>query len=61
MPSANAEIARIKRAGYSAVVVKEAGYLKVRAGGFATREVALTAMGQLKARLGGRPFLVRIP
>lgn len=59
--AANAEIARVKRAGYSSVIVKDAGYLKIRAGAFATREAALTAMGQLKARLGGRPFLVRIP
>jgi hypothetical protein len=59
--AADAEIARAKRAGYDAVVVKEGGYLKVRAGGFRTRAEAAAALLQLKARLGGHPFLVRVP
>lgn len=60
-PAADVEVARVKRAGYDAVVQREGGYLKVRAGRFATRAEAQAALGQLKARLGGRPFLVRIP
>ena len=59
--AAAAEIARIKRAGYPAVVLKDGGYLKVRAGRFATRREAEAAMSQLRTRLGGRPFLVRVP
>ena len=41
--------------------MKEGGYLKIRAGGFRTRPEAERALAQLKARLGGRPFLVRVP
>ncbi|HEV8612113.1 MAG TPA: SPOR domain-containing protein [Gemmatimonadales bacterium] len=59
--AASAEIARVKRAGYTAVAMKEAGYLKIRAGAFRTRPEAETALAQIKARLGGHPFLVRVP
>lgn len=59
--AADSEIARVKRAGYQAVVVKEGGYLKIRAGAFRSRQQAEAALAQLKARLGGRPFLVRVP
>lgn len=59
--AADAEIARAKRAGYDAVVAKEGGYLKIRAGGFRTRSEAENALAQLKTRLGGHPFLVRVP
>jgi len=59
--AAEAEIERAKRAGYDAVAVKEGGYLKIRAGGFRARPEAERALAQLKARLGGRPFLVRVP
>jgi len=57
----DAELARAKRAGYQALVVKEGGYLKIRAGGFRTRQEAETALAGLKARLGGHPFLVHVP
>jgi hypothetical protein len=59
--AADEEIARIKRAGFSAVVAKEAGYLKIRAGAFKTRALAQAAAADLKARLGGRPFVVEVP
>ena len=52
---------RAKRAGYPAVIMKEGAYLKIRAGGFASRSEAEAALSQLKARLGGHPFLVRLP
>ena len=58
--AADAEIARIKRAGYTPVVLKEGGYLKVRAGRFATRAEAEAALSQIRTRLGGHPFLVRV-
>jgi cell division septation protein DedD len=59
--AADGELARAKRAGYNAVVVKEGGYLKIRAGGFRNRQAAEAALAQLKTRLGGHPFLVRVP
>ena len=61
--AANTEGDRIKRAGYTPVVVREGGYYKLRVGAFRSREDAATALTQLKTRLGGnvRPFLVRVP
>lgn len=59
--AADDELGRAKRAGYTAVVVKEGGYLKIRAGAFRTRPEAEAALTQLKTRLGGHPFLVRLP
>lgn len=59
--AANAEVARAKRAGYATVVVRDRGYLKVRTGPFATRALAGTAATQVKARLGGHPFVVQVP
>ena len=52
--------ARTRRAGYSAVIMKEGAYLKIRVP-FATRAEAEAALPQVKARLGGHPFLVRVP
>ena len=52
--------ARTRRAGYSAVIMKEGAYLKIRVP-FATRAQAEAALPQVKARLGGHPFLVRVP
>lgn len=59
--AAATESERVKRAGYTPIVVKEGGYLKIRAGSFATRAEAEAALGQIKERLGGHPFLVRVP
>lgn len=59
--AADSEIARVKRAGFSSVVLRERGYLKIRAGRFATRGEAEAALAQLRARLGGQPFIVRAP
>jgi cell division septation protein DedD len=59
--AANAEIARIKQAGFSAAVAKEAGYLKIRAGAFKTRADAQAAAADIRTRLGGRPFVVEVP
>jgi len=52
--------ARTRRAGYSAVIMKEGAYLKIRVP-FATRAEAEAALPQVKAKLGGHPFLVRLP
>jgi cell division septation protein DedD len=59
--AANTEITRVKRAGYTAVVVKEAGLLKIRVGAFRTRIEADATAGELRAKIGARPFVVRVP
>ena len=51
---------RARRAGYAAVILKEGAYLKIRIP-FATRAEAEAALPQVKAKLGGHPFLVRAP
>lgn len=53
--------ARVRGAGFAAVTVREKGLYKVRAGEFATRAEAQAAVGRLKARLGGSPFVVAEP
>ena len=47
--------------GFPAVILRERGYYKVRAGSFATRKEAQAAMAKLKAGMGGRPFVVAEP
>jgi hypothetical protein len=47
--------------GYPAVIVRERGYSKVRAGAFATKQEAQAAVAKLKSGLGGRPFIVAEP
>ena len=59
--AADADAARIKRAGQTPVIMHEGGYLKVRAGAFTTREAAAAAATALAHKLGGRPFVVRVP
>ncbi len=49
---------RIESLGFPAVIVRERGLYKVRAGAFGTREEAQAAARKLKARLGGSPFVV---
>ena len=44
--------------GFPAVIVRERGFYKVRAGEFATRKEAQAAVSKLKARIGGSPFVV---
>jgi tetratricopeptide (TPR) repeat protein len=47
--------------GFPAVIVRERGLYKVRAGGFATRQEAQAAVPKLKAGIGGSPFVVVEP
>ena len=47
--------------GFPAVIVRERGLYKVRAGEFATRQEAQAAVAKLKARIGGSPFVVAEP
>jgi hypothetical protein len=44
--------------GFPAVIVRERGLYKVRAGAFATRQEAQAAVPKLKAGIGGSPFVV---
>lgn len=53
--------ARARGAGFTTVTVQEKGLYKVRAGEFMSRAEAQTAVGRLKARLGGSPFVVAEP
>lgn len=50
---------RIERLGYASVIVREGGFLKIRAGPFASREQATTAQARLRAEIGGQPFVTR--
>lgn len=59
--AANTETARIKRAGFTPVIAREGGYLKIRAGAFRTRAEAQAAAAELRAKLGGTPFVVQVP
>jgi cell division septation protein DedD len=52
---------KVEALGYPAVIVRERGFYKVRAGAFATREEAQAAARKLKAQLGGSPFVVAAP
>jgi hypothetical protein len=47
--------------GYPAVIVRERGYYKVRAGTFATKQEAQSAAAKLKSGMGGSPFVVAEP
>jgi hypothetical protein len=47
--------------GYPAVIVRERGFYKVRAGAFTTRQEAQAAVAKLKSGLGGSPFVVAEP
>ncbi|MHB1327066.1 MAG: SPOR domain-containing protein [Gemmatimonadales bacterium] len=56
--AADRQVARLKEAGYEAIVVREGGFFKVRAGPFATRALANQALARIRSRLGGQPFIV---
>ena len=47
-----------EKLGYPAVIVRERGLYKVRAGTFATREEAQAAVKRIKTGMGGSPFVV---
>ena len=52
---------RLSKQGLSPVVVEEGGLYKVRVGDYATKAEALAALPDLKAKLGGSPFVVAEP
>lgn len=61
-PQIDEMLTRLKGMGYSAHVVRDStGYLKIRVGPYATRDLAQRTSVQLKARVGGQPFIVEEP
>ncbi|HUF36651.1 MAG TPA: SPOR domain-containing protein [Gemmatimonadales bacterium] len=59
--AADEAASRVEALGFPALIVRERGLYKVRAGAFGTREEAQAAVGKLKASLGGSPFIVAEP
>jgi DNA polymerase-3 subunit delta len=53
--------ARLKAQGLAVATVEEGGLFKVRIGNYATRDEAVAVLPDLKARLGGSPFVVAEP
>jgi cell division septation protein DedD len=49
---------RARKAGFKGLIVREGAYYKVRLGSYATRAEATSAAAQVKAKLGGSPFVV---
>ena len=58
---ADQTVASLQRIGYSASIVTEGGFFKVRAGPFPNRTDANAAVAKIRTRLGARPFLVVVP
>lgn len=62
VPQIDEMLTRLKGLGYTAHVVRDStGYLKIRVGPYATRDVAQRTLARLKARVGGQPFVVEEP
>lgn len=59
--AADEAASRVEALGFPALIVRERGLYKVRAGAFETRDEAAAAVGKLKASLGGSPFIVAEP
>ncbi len=54
-------VTRLKAQGLTVVTIEEGGLFKVRVGDYATRPEAVAVLPDLKARLGGSPFVVAEP
>ena len=52
---------KLKAQGLAVITVEEGGLYKVRVGDYATRSEAVAVLPDLKARLGGSPFVVAEP
>jgi cell division septation protein DedD len=50
--------ARLGAAGFEPAVVQQNGLWKVRGGRYATRAEAQAALGRVRERFGGAPFIV---
>jgi hypothetical protein len=49
---------KLTRAGFEPVIVKDRGMLKIRVGAYATRAEAAAALPRVRAKVGGKPFVV---
>jgi cell division septation protein DedD len=49
---------KLKSRGFSPIMLEEGGLYKVRVGDYATKAEALAAVPEIKAKLGGSPFVV---
>jgi cell division septation protein DedD len=56
--AAETTAAALRNAGYDPHIVREGGFFKVRVGRFATRAEAVAAASQVRAKMGGSPFVV---
>jgi hypothetical protein len=56
--AAQATSSALRQAGYDPHLVQEGGFIKVRVGRFATRAEAAAAASQVRAKMGGSPFVV---
>ncbi len=59
--AAEASAAKIKARGLTVATTQEGGLYKVRVGSYATRAEAVAAVPDVKAKLGGSPFVVAEP
>jgi cell division septation protein DedD len=49
---------KLKSRGFNPITVEEGGLFKVRVGNYATKAEAVAAVPEIKAKLGGSPFVV---
>jgi cell division septation protein DedD len=59
--AANDIARKLNARGLAAVVVEDAGLFKVRVGNYPTKPEAVAAIPEIKAKLGGSPFVVAEP
>ena len=59
--TAEAFAARLRRQGFTPVIVQDMGLYKVRIGDYATKQQAIAVLPSLKAKLGGGLFVVAEP
>jgi cell division septation protein DedD len=57
--AADNAVASLKQLGYGAFTTTDGGYLKVRAGPFASKAQAQAAVEPIRQRLKGQPFVTR--
>jgi cell division septation protein DedD len=56
--AAEGPLRQLRDAGYDPHVVREGGFVKIRVGRYPDRAQATAAASQIRARLGGSPFVV---
>jgi cell division protein FtsN len=59
--AADAIAKKLSARGLAAVAVEEGGLYKVRVGSYASKAEAVAAIPEIKAKLGGSPFVVAEP